>query len=245
MFDRDGYSQRSHDALYATSDPCSPPKESFVRVADLMQGSNLNGLKDRRPSVVDIGAAAGAFVNYLSGRLKHWDVHGVELRPDLVRSAKDFFGIQLLQGSVLDGNLLDDASIDVITLLGVVGIFDDLCEIADNVSRWVKPGGLVLLHGLFNPFDIDVFIRYRESHREGPGDLETGWNIFSQRTVRDCFIHCGASSVEFFPFTMSGDLPRTPHDPLRSWTEELANGDRQIVNGLWLKQPQYVVKISY
>ena len=210
-----------------------------------MQKSDLDALRERRPSVVDIGAAAGAFVNYLAERLKHWDVYGVELRTDLIRSAKDFFGVHLLQGSVLDRNLLDDTSVDAITMLGVVGIFDDLQVIAENVSRWVKPGGLVLLHGLFNPFEIDVFVRYRESHREDPGDLETGWNIFSQRTVRNCFITCGASSVQFFPFTMSGDLPRTPRDPLRSWTEELANGDRQIVNGLWLKQPQYVVEISY
>lgn len=245
MFNRDGNSQRSHDALYTTSDPHSPPKESFVRVADLLQRSDLNNLQDRRPSVVDIGAAAGAFVSYLTGRLEHWDVKGVELRPDLIRCAKDFFRIHLLQGSVLDGNLLDSESVDAITMLGVVGIFDDLQVIAENVSRWVKPGGMVLLHGLFNPFDIDVFIRYRESHRDGPGDLETGWNIFSQRTVRDCFINCGASSVEFFPFTMSGELPGRPDDPLRSWTEELANGDRQIVNGLWLKQPQYIVEISY
>lgn len=236
---------RSHDALYATVSPQSPPKESFVCVADVIENSSLDLAPNRTPVVVDIGAASGAFVKYLLERLSEWEVKGIELRPDLVESAEQLFGIHLTQGSILDQDTLAEASADAITLLGVVGIFDDLAPIARNVSRWIRPGGLVILHGMFNPFDIDVFVRYREVGNEVSHSLESGWNVFSHRTVSDLFTANGASSVGFFPFEMPYDLEPSPGDPVRSWTEVLASGERQIVNGLWLKQPQYIVVVSY
>ena len=40
------------------------------------------------------------------------------------------------------------------------------------------------------------------------------------------------------------DLKRNLNDPLRSWTEKLKSGKRQIINGLWIKQPQYILEVD-
>jgi hypothetical protein len=68
--------------------------------------------------------------------------------------------------------------------------------------------------------------------------------IPTQKTISNLLLKNGASKIKFHPFELTLDLNRKLDDPLRSWTETLADGSRQIVNGTCLKQPQYILEFD-
>ena len=72
---------------------------------------------------------------------------------------------------------------------------------------------------MYNPDDVDVFIKYQFHINYGSPDYETGWNIVSQKTLSHILRECGAKNITYHPFHISIDLIRKDDDPLRSWTE--------------------------
>ena len=98
---------------------------------------------------------------------------------------------------------------------------------------------------MFNPYEIDVFIKYRESKDYKINQFEPGWNVISQSTISKLLKKFGAKEIFFHEFKISVDLGKKLGDPVRSWTEKLASGERQIVNGICLKQPQYILEARY
>lgn len=234
---------RTHDEFYINVDPKEPPKDSFIQVASIIK--NYKDILSRNISVADIGCAAGAFVNYLKTCFPEDKIVGYEYLETLAVAGRQAFPlIEINQGSVLDRNLIEKSHFDVVTLLGVLSIFDDIEPALSNVIYWTKPGGKIFIHGMFNPQDIDVFIKYRHSENYGIPEYEAGWNIVSQKTITKILSRNGARNIQFHEFNISIDLEKTFSDPLRSWTEKLENGKRQIINGLCLKQPQYIVEID-
>ena len=236
---------RTHDAFYAMENPNSRPKDSFIQCADLIE----EFLKDKKESnketnkIADFGCATGHFVNYMSSRFENEEVVGYELLNSLISRARVFFpSVNIRQGSIFDQSVISCQTYDVITVMGVLSIFDEVDEAIRNLIYWTKPGGKLFIHGMFNPYDLDVWIKYEESGAKG--NLESGWNIISQKTMTSLLLQNGATAVSYHKFNISVDLSPNPMDPVRSWTERLESGDRQIVNGLFLKQPQYICEVS-
>jgi hypothetical protein len=109
---------------------------------------------------------------------------------------------------------------------------------------WTKPGGKIFIQGMFNPYDIDVFVKYRESKNYGHNNVETGWNIISQKTITNILNKNNISPPKFHKFNISLDIEKNNSDSVRSWTEKKYDGTRYITNGLCLLQPQYTVEIT-
>lgn len=233
---------RSHDTFYSTVDSKAPPKDSFVFAANFI--AEFKKSLGRTISMADIGCAAGAFPNYLASRFPDDEVIGYEYLDSLVESARKHYpGVRVEQASLLDRDSISTRH-DVITLLGVLSIFDDIEVAISNLVHWIRPGGKIFIFGVINPYDVDVYIKYRHAEHYGQPRFESGWNIVSQKTIELVLKKHGARDVRFHEFEISVDLARNESDPLRSWTEKMADGRRQIVNGLWLKQPQYLVEAS-
>ena len=232
---------RTHDLFYLFEDHNSPTKESFLQVADLIaQFLSLRNM--RKAKIADIGCATGKFASYLNTRFSSEEIVGYELLDELISRARVLYpSIDFYQGSILDKAIIPKNTYDVITVLGVLSIFDDCSDAIENLIHWTKPGGKIMIHGMFNPFDIDIFIKYQHS---GLPTLESGWNIISQKTLTALLVNHGATEVEWHKFNISSDLLPNALDPVRSWTEILANGDRQIVNGLFIKQPQFICEVT-
>ena len=140
--------KRSHDLFYLNENKINV-KQSFIEVADTIDSKKFN-------SVADVGCAAGAFPNYLSKRFTQAEVVGIEYLQPLLNKAKENFP----HISFLHGNVLEKTSIkrkfDVITMMGVLCIFDDYKLVLENVLSWLRPKGRLVLHNMVSEFDIDV-----------------------------------------------------------------------------------------
>lgn len=192
-------------------------------------------------SLLDVGAGNGAFINFLAEHEPGWLLSGLEIREDLVDLSKSKFGPS---GTFLVGDLSDEKSFvphsfDVITALGVLSIFDDLNPILTNFRKWLKPGGNLVLHGMFNPSPVDVWIRYQEAVTKSKP--QAGWNIISRQTFETLCLANGFNSVTFNSFSPSLELSPSPTDPLRTWTERRSDNNRvEFFNGLSIRQPQAI-----
>ena len=235
--------RRTHDDFYA-NELSQEPKETFKLIANLIE--SYRGQTEGSLKIFDIGCAAGEFPHYLKGVFPQDEIIGIEYLPELVRVAKSRYpSIEFVQDSILNETALKKSQADVITVVGVISIFDDIEPIVRNLSSWIQENGRIYIHGMFNPFPIDVYVKYSESNRRENQILESGWNIVSQATTRELFIDNGAKEVIFHNFEIGVDIPPHPSDPVRSWTESLLDGTKQIVNGLHLKQPQYIAEAVF
>lgn len=230
---------RTHDNFYAQENQALTLKQSFVEAANFVE-EYRNSL-GRPLQIVDVGAATGAFLAYLNQRMPHDKKVGLEPREDLISAAKVWNPhVEMVQGSVDNRDAFPESSVDVVSMLGVIGIFDDIVPVVANIAHWTRPGGRAVVSGLFNPFNIEVLVKYRKKESGSEDDsLESGWNIFSQQAVADIFLASGAVSVAFKRFEIAVEIQPRADDPVRSWTERLEGGNLQVVNGLWIKQPQY------
>ena len=184
------------------------------------------------------------FLNYLKERFSSADVTGIEYLQSLLSKAKsDFPHIQFLRGNVLDKTSVNER-FDVITMLGVLCIFDDYKQVITNVLSWLRPGGRLILHNMVSEFDVDVFIKYKTaSLNVEENEFESGWNIISESSLSMVAEANSAQVISSKPFNLQVDLAKTD-DVMRSWTEDNKQGRKDIFNALHVRQPQRIVTIA-
>lgn len=235
--------QRTHDSLYLKEDRYEQVKDSFRFVADLAQASGV--LARPGAGAADFGCAAGEFLYYLRRLWPDVALTGYDLLPELLdKAGQRVPGVAFVQGSVLDPALAPASGADVTFLVGVHTIFDDFRPVFDNLIGWTRPGGRAYVFTFFNDDPIDVLVKYRHADAAEDAPYESGWNIFSQRSVgRFLDGHPKVKAHTFHPFTIGVDLAKREDDPVRSWTFRDEGGRRLITNGLCLLQKQQALEI--
>ncbi len=226
--------QRSHDkAIYLREDRFEQPKEIFKLIGESIRERML---AEPGSAVVDLGCATGELIYYLRTRYPSAAYLGCDIVPEFIDVArKRVLGAEFRVGSVLDSGLLAEASADISLLIGVLGIFDQFEPCLSNLLNWTRPGGQILVFGLFNNHPIDVWVRYRQAGASAESPLEAGWNIFSQASVA-AFLDSRPEikGFSFTPFEMPFDILPNPNDPVRTWTFQSNHGRRLFTNGLSL-----------
>ena len=230
-----GY-KRTHDALYLEENNLNV-KQAFVEVADAIEFRKFK-------SIADVGCATGAFPRYLGIRFPDALITGIEYLNSLIKKAKsDFPHISFLKGDVLDKASIEK-KFDVISMLGVLSIFDDYEVVLKNVLSWIKPKGRLILHNMVSEYDIDVFIKYSSSSNKFvSSQQESGWNIISEKSLELVAKNNGAKIVFSKPFLLNLNLNKQA-DVMRSWTEENSIGHNDIFNALHIRQPQKIIVIE-
>jgi SAM-dependent methyltransferase len=229
--------RRTHDKLYLNEDS-TVIKDVFIAAANEI-GDNFSG------SIADVGCATGAFPRYLKQRIPSAEVVGIEYLEELrVKAIQDYSNIRFLFGDVTKRETVEE-KFDVITMLGVLGIFDDYELVLSNVLSWLKTNGKLVLHSMISEYDIDVFVRYaRSNETHNPVDLESGWNIISQKSLRLVAEKNSAELISCAKFSLSFDLKKNKDDVMRSWTEWNSMNERDVFNALHFRQPQKIAVIK-
>lgn len=228
--------KRTHDTLYLNEDNTNP-KDSFKHVAKMIDPTFSGKLGD-------VGCATGAFPRYLRDLFSNATIHGIEYLDELLDKAKkDFPDITFKYGNVLDPDSVEE-QYDIITMVGVLSIFNEYETVIKNVLSWLKPNGELIINGLITEYDYDVFVQYKKSSTYYDLDkLETGWNIISIESLNQVCCENHAVIEETCDFNISVEIPKREDDVIRSWTERDVNGVNQLYNALHLRQPRKTIKI--
>ena len=206
------------------------PKHLFTVIGDKIEALVINSVP---VNLLDIGGASGAFCYYINKRFIDFKTVCLEYDEKLCEVGKERVPEStFICGDVNKRAMIEDNSFDVVTMLGVMTIFDDFQPSLSECLRVAKPGSNVFVLGQFNDHDIDVLIRYRYSNN---GVWNRGWNIFSKCSV-DAFLSARTDIEKwsYEKFTLPFDLEKQD-DPIRSWTEINANDQRIFKNGLNLE----------
>tara|TARA_B110000027_G_C16028266_1_gene259565 strand:- start:185 stop:880 length:696 start_codon:yes stop_codon:yes gene_type:complete len=227
---------RVHDKIYLTEDP-SKIKELFVSIANEID-------KDFIGSIADVGCATGAFTNYLQNRFSQASVCGIEYSDELrIKAETNFKKIRFLNGDINNRDSVTE-KFDIITLAGVLGIYDDFNFFLTNILSWLKPQGKIVLHAMISDYEYDIFVKYSPSRLIfSSNNLEPGWNIISRKTLN---LICESNSAKLEnvkPFELSIEIDKNEKDYMRSWTEKDLNEIKHIYNATHLRQPQHTAVI--
>jgi len=234
-------SKRTHDKIYLSENRYRKPKEMFKFIEKRAFGKK----KIKRKEIVsDIGCAAGEYLFYLKKKHPEKSFIGIDVREDLLKKAKKFLpDVDLKKGSVLNKNIAKANVFHKTFLIGVHPIFDSFEKCFANLIYWTKPKGKIFICEMFNPYPVDVLIKYKLSKNYKKKLFESGWNIFSKDSVSN-FLRKQkkVKSFKFEEFVMPFDLKRQK-DPIRSWTIKTKK-TRLMVNGLSIIQPQTLLTIN-
>ena len=232
---------RTHDQFYEFEERHNKPKEMFKFIVE--KGISKKELS-KELNICDFGCSNGEFLFYLN-EISKFRLTGVDIMPKLVKKAKKYVPTAEYKiGSVLDRRLFGTNEFEISFLTGVHSIFDDFEALFDNLTYWTSKGGKVIVTGIFNPFPIDVYIKYRESKNYSQEFMESGWNIFSIESISSFLQNENKiKSFEFFKFNIELDLIEQK-DKVRSWTFRDSNNKRIITNGLNILQNHFSLIIN-
>lgn len=207
------------------------PKHVFIVVADKIS-SAMSGRKDF--TLLDVGGATGELSYYLKKRFPDAGITCLEYDKKLCETgAKKVRDCRFVNGDANDMHMFKDRSFDVVTMVGVMSVFDDFVPSIDECIRVAKNGGSVYVFTPCNEFPVDVLLRWRRTGDKG--EYEKGLNVFSKQSLTDHLAgHRRVRAWEFEKFTIPFDLPMQ-EDLLRIWTVKDGEGRRTFTNGLGME----------
>ena len=234
-------SKRLHDHIYLKENRYKDTKEMFKFID---KEAFEKKAKNNKEDICDFGCAAGEFLYFLRNKYLNKNFTGVDVRADLLSKAKKIVkNVKFIKGSVLNKNLLKKTKFDKVFLIGVHPIFENFEKCFSNLIYWTKPKGEIFICDMFNPYPVDVLIKYKLSKNYKSKILETGWNIFSEKSVEEFLKKKSVvKNFKFKKFEMPFDL-RPQKDPIRSWTIK-SKKRRLMINGLSIIQPQTLLRIK-
>lgn len=201
--------------------------------------------RDSKLSVLDVGCATGEFLYFLSSRYPEYSFTGIDVFDDLIDQCKTLqTDKEFIKASILDLPANLERQFDIITVVGVMSIFDEaeLSIFFNNLFKACRPGAAIYILSPFNEYGVDCEIKHRKRPNGIKGNWEKGWNVFSKETIAE-FIENKCSKWSFHPFRINFDL-KPKEDPVRTWTLKTETNERQLTNGLKLLVDHYLLKIS-
>lgn len=194
-------------------------------------------------SVLDIGCANGGFIYCLKKRIPTAHCCGIDLSPALIDAARREPALADAEFHVGDAEAFSlGRKFDVVFMQGVHSIFDDYAKVVQNAVSHLAAAGTLYVFGMFNRFDIDVILRYRD-HVGGAGTWESGLNNFSLARFRG-FLDCLGLAVETYPFQHQLQLPERPDAPIRSYTLTTQERGTLLANGTGIITDFYLLEVT-
>lgn len=216
------------------------PKHMFVVLGNKIE-SGVSNVGEQ--ALLDVGGAAGAFTHYMARRFPGIRFTCLDADESLIKKASSqISGPCFLHGDANDMVGLAADAFDIVTMTGTMSIFDDFRPSLNECIRVCKPGGRIFITGQFNEFPVDALIQWR--YTGDSGAYNRGYNLFSKKSVSDHLESLDkVKAWRYEKFMLPFDLERQS-DPIRSWTEQDANGDRIFKNGLQMEINLQILEIQ-
>lgn len=228
---------RLHDKIYLKENRYKKPKEIFKCLFDILK-KKLN--KNKKYSLIDIGCANGELLHNIEKNFKNLTLTGIDIHQNLLNKAKKNCSnkVLFLKKDISRKNQ-KIGKYDIIILSGVLSIFDNPKIILKNLLINLKGKGQIYIYGLFNPYPSNVYVKYEDLNLN-KNVLQSGWNIFSIKFIKDFF---KKKKIEIFPFFMNKKIKQNKKDLFRSWTLKL-NGKNYCINALGIIQKLYWIRVN-
>ncbi len=210
-------------------------KDSFKAVYEILKE---NGVL----SVLDIGCAAGDFLNFLPTEIKGT---GIDVSPLLIDEAKKRVrkkNIGFIEADILnpEQNFFENLKkkFDAVTILGTMHTFLDFEPVLERAIK-IQPQ-FIYVHSPFNDAPIDT----RHFHKKNDEiDYQCAYSIFSKETISRYLKSKSINNFRFIPFEMQSDLIKNNAEPLRNYHIKLGTGERFITNGIGIIFKEYILEI--
>ena len=216
----------SWEDIYLHEDRYNKPKEMFKHIDSLVATKKV----DSSTQWLDVGCATGEFLFYLEKTHPIVSCTGIDISEPMIEKARQNIpNREFICGDIFDLPSSLNQQYDIVTCTGVLQIFDELEMPIKNLVEAVRPGGLLIITGIFNTHDVDVRMRHRRNGRHGI--WESGWNLYSTNTFESYLdnIH-HVAKYDWHDFRMPFKLVEGP-DPMRTWTIQTEDDPHQLVNG--------------
>ena len=166
-----------------------------------------------------MGCATGSSSNYVSIRFSDAEIIGIEyIGPLIAKASANFPHIFFMNRNVLEKTSIK-RKFDIITMMGVLCIFDHYKYAVENTLSWLRPKGKLILHNMISEYDIDVFVKYSPLLAGvEPNELESGWNIISQKSL-SLVVEKNNARIRLMRSFSLGIEIKKQSDVMRSWTE--------------------------
>ena len=213
--------------IYLSENRFEQPKEIFKSICSIIKNHNFT----EKINICDVGCATGEFLYYFKSIFSQCSVTGLDVSKPMLDIAKKM----IPDGNFLLANInseqpLPRNSFDIITMTGVLGIFDDPQLAITNCLTAIKKNGIVIITNPFNTYPIDTLTRYRRSDKSESA-WEIGWNIHSchtiEKIVKDTTSDAKLTWHDFqlpFPIKQKSDF-------MRAWTAKIENNNHALING--------------
>jgi SAM-dependent methyltransferase len=223
------------------------PKFVSIELGKILKRElNNNDVKN----FIDIGCANGALIDYLQSISNNINFIGTDIENDF---------INLCKKNIVNASFyLDDLRYkpnkslplgDIIYLSGVHSHFDDPEIFLNGCIKRSNKGSKIIINGLFNPFDIDILIKYKKSNDYNLKKKlvnQTGWNMFSIKTMKHLlYKNKKINNFKFIKinFPKSLKVQKDRYNRIRSWTQNI-NDKNYFTNGLNMIQHHYFLIIN-
>lgn len=140
----------------------------------------------QKGSLLEIGSACGFFLE--AARQRGWKPYGVELSTGGTRYCKQRFGIEVLNGDVLDAGLPPNFFDLAVTIHTLEHVYDP-ATLVRECGRILKPGGIFIVEVPYIPDENDPSV-------VNAADVPAHLSLFTKRTLSDVLARYGFTVIK-------------------------------------------------
>jgi SAM-dependent methyltransferase len=213
---------------YVRHDRYERPKEIFKHL-----GRKLSRIvePERRYEYADVATANGELLYYLRKRFPHWRFSGYDMTPEFIETGRTFPGLAGVDLQVR--NLYEmEGQFDLVSFINVMTSVWDAEEPLGKLLSLVKKGGVLLVDGCFNEYDVEFRGVFMDNSRpESAGRWRRECSQHSRKSIAG-FLRGRCKRFEFEEVPMGVEIPRVQRAPDSNvWTFKDEEGRIHITNG--------------
>lgn len=145
---------------------------------------------------LDIGSHTGSFLRLARG--KGWTLTGLEPSPQLGQLAREWWGLDIVQGFVETANL-PSSHYDVVSLTDVFEHISNPAEVLQSIRRFVKPDGIIFIKVPNGKCNLLKYWVRKFVGRPSDDDFDSYEHVihYEEKTLRRMLEENGFDALEF------------------------------------------------